>query len=69
MDHKKIFKIIAVVILAFTLIFIIFGISGKGKGSIPTDFSADGQGMISIRFNKENKKVLEVRSAESQRAP
>lgn len=67
MGQKKVFKIVSVVILAFTLIFIISGISGKGKIEPPTEFEADGKGMVSLRFNKENKKVLEVRCSESER--
>ena len=67
MDQKKIFKIISVVLLSFTLILIISGITGKGKINPPPEFKADGQGMVSIRFNKENRKVLEVQCSESDR--
>ena len=60
MGQKRVFKVISLVILSFTLIFIISGISGKGKITPPPEFEADGQGMVSIRFNQENRKVLEV---------
>jgi lipopolysaccharide export system protein LptA len=67
MGQKKIFKVISIVILAFTLIFIIAGISSKGKIATSPVFEADGKGMVSIRFNKENKKVLEIKCSESER--
>jgi len=67
MGQKKIFRVVSIVILAFTLIFIIAGISGKGKATEPTVFDADGKGMVSIRFNKEHRKVLEVKCSESER--
>jgi len=67
MGPKRVFKIISLVILSFTLIFIISGISGKGKITLPPEFEADGQGMVSIRFNQENRKVLEVQCSESER--
>lgn len=67
MGQKKLFKIVSIMILAFTLIFIIAGISGKGKSTEPPVFDADGKGMVSIRFNKEHRKVLEVRCSESER--
>lgn len=67
MGQKKLFKIVSIVILAFTLIFIIAGISGKGKTTQSPVFEADGKGMVSIRFNKEHRKVLEVKCSESER--
>ncbi|MCK4762246.1 MAG: hypothetical protein KAW12_08615 [Candidatus Aminicenantes bacterium] len=67
MELQKIFKVISFAILGFTLVFIFFGISGKGKVAPPEEFDADGRGMISLRFNKDNQKVIEVTCSESER--
>ncbi len=69
METKKIFKILALLLLVFTALFIFFGISRKGKPNLPgMMLDADGTGMVSIRFNKSNKKAIEVRCSESERS-
>ncbi len=67
MKFKRILKIVSLVLLVFTLIFIFSGITGKGGIGEREVYEADGKGMVSIVFNKENKKALELKCTESER--
>ena len=64
--YQKLFKILLIVFVLFTLYFILKGIRQKDQSDLIKGFKADGVGMIHIRFNKKNKKSIEFKCIESK---
>ena len=64
--YQKLFKILLVVFLLFTVYFILKGIRQKDQNNLIKGFKADGVGMIHVRFNKKNKKSVEFKCIESK---
>jgi len=64
--YQKLFKILLIVFVLFTLYFILKGIRQKDQSNLIKGFKADGVGMIHVRFNKKNKKSIEFKCIESK---
>lgn len=64
--YQKLFKILLIVFVLFTVYFILKGIRQKDQSNLIKGFKADGVGMIHVRFNKKNKKSIEFKCIESK---
>jgi len=69
MNSRLIYKIILVLMLIGTIVFIISGIRGKTSIDYKTKSRALGEGMVLTKFNKDNKVALVLKCDETKKDP